>query len=500
MLSVRKTNPAPLSAVKTVSEPPSLSEVTLFGCVWSDDSKLTERTARVMRYCMKVARFRKAVLFSYVSPPRFDGITYRQMPKLSGISDWNIWVNRVIPQFIDTMYAMSVHEDGFIIQPELWDDRYLDYDYIGAPWKDNVVGNGGFNIESYRLLQLKMQADYCDPHRPSDYWVCRDKRQYFESNGIKFAPLVIAQQFSTEETLQTKPSFGFHGRNAAKEKYKLGWRLVEGSERSDVSTSEPDNTDQETGLNISVVYVYPVSGYEAKAKRFIASYKSKPAGIRHSLVVVTNGGPASDHTKRLFEDLSPTFFQHDNSGWDIGAYISVSKHLKCDMMLCIGADTHFSKAGWLKHFAEVWVKHGPGMYGSASSFEIRPHLNTSGFAISPKMLSSYPNRVVDRRSRYEFEWGKGAMWRRVRKAGQKVLMITADGGEWELDQWRTPPNIYRSGDQSNCWIFFSHSDEYAIASASEKLNMKLASDGLMNHNVYKLKHDIDSVSPEAFEL
>jgi hypothetical protein len=34
---------------------------------------------------------------------------------------------------VDTEFAILVHEDGFIVNPECW--RWvLKYDYIGAPW------------------------------------------------------------------------------------------------------------------------------------------------------------------------------------------------------------------------------------------------------------------------------------------------------------------------------------------------------------------------------
>ena len=47
--------------------------------------------------------------------------------------------------YIDTEFCLVIQADGFIINPKLWDNDWLNYDYIGAPWwydSDNV-GNGG---------------------------------------------------------------------------------------------------------------------------------------------------------------------------------------------------------------------------------------------------------------------------------------------------------------------------------------------------------------------
>lgn len=127
---------------------------------------------------------------------------------------------------------MSVHEDGFPIRPDLWSEQFLKYDYIGAPWQDNVVGNGGFNIESQRMLQEKQTLPPSfNPVAPSDNYVCRIHRDTLEKRGVTFAPTEVAVEFSTELTGQAWPSLGFHGRRFQQAKYALGWQLVAESEQ-----------------------------------------------------------------------------------------------------------------------------------------------------------------------------------------------------------------------------------------------------------------------------
>src|SRR4051812_24457294 len=50
------------------------------------------------------------------------------------IDKWNYKIIYELPNYITTEYCMLIHSDGYIINPLLWDDSWLSYDYIGAPW------------------------------------------------------------------------------------------------------------------------------------------------------------------------------------------------------------------------------------------------------------------------------------------------------------------------------------------------------------------------------
>jgi len=207
-----------------------LHGVTLWACCWSADATNLDRTVRVLNYCRKFFEFDDILLFSHLALPHsaIGWCRYIQIPHLD-MNGFNIFVNRVAPLAIETRYAMAVHEDGFPIMPSLWRNEFLDYDYIGAPWNDGVVGNGGFSIESRKLLIAKMALPpYPTPNSKvaSDYYVCRVHRKALEDQGIRFAPVELAIEFSTELTGHPWPSYGFHGRHRQAQKYKLGWELI----------------------------------------------------------------------------------------------------------------------------------------------------------------------------------------------------------------------------------------------------------------------------------
>jgi hypothetical protein len=125
-----------------------------------------------------------------------------------------------LPKLITTDYCLNIHDDGFVINPHLWTNDFLNYDYIGAPWKNygqrNRVGNGGFVLRSNKFIQLTKYLHH-RPNRHDDGELCIDYYDYFISKGCKYAPLELAAKFSLESKIpeceyNLDNCFGFHGR------------------------------------------------------------------------------------------------------------------------------------------------------------------------------------------------------------------------------------------------------------------------------------------------
>ena len=138
-------------------------------------------------------------------------------------------------QHIQTSHCLVVQADGFVLNPQKWQAHFLDYDYIGAPWPQqlmlqpgnfllnmeaNQVGNGGFSLRSEKLLQETAKIDFDSLSLPSlseDLVICHFLLDQMINAGIKFPRPELAAQFSVEspnaaygQTPHT--SFGFHGK------------------------------------------------------------------------------------------------------------------------------------------------------------------------------------------------------------------------------------------------------------------------------------------------
>ena len=87
--------------------------------------------------------------------------------KIDNVDDWNKAVIYDLPKYVFTSHALFIHGDSEIINPRLWKDEWLKYDFAGSPWPlpiDNYsyrtpkgrlirVGNG-VGLRSKKLMDL----------------------------------------------------------------------------------------------------------------------------------------------------------------------------------------------------------------------------------------------------------------------------------------------------------------------------------------------------------
>jgi hypothetical protein len=127
------------------------------------------------------------------------------------------YVIRELPKLVTAEHFMIIHRDGYPLNPEKWEDEFLKYDYIGAPWGPEpwAVGNGGFSIRSKRLAWWAMEQPWSDTEN-EDWHLCVNLRKAAIAAGFTFAPLEVAARFSLETDIPALPRtlknvFGFHG-------------------------------------------------------------------------------------------------------------------------------------------------------------------------------------------------------------------------------------------------------------------------------------------------
>lgn len=167
-------------------------------------------TIEAMKKCLEQMAFGQALLLM----PKTD---YKQYNEFVAMELW---------KYINTDYCLLFQNDGYILDGSLWDDEFLKYDYIGAPWpakthytKDGQevrVGNGGFSLRSKKLLFAPTRLGLKFTDKGTGFWhedgfLCVHYRKELEDYGIKFAPVEVAARFSTELTVpETIKSFGGH--------------------------------------------------------------------------------------------------------------------------------------------------------------------------------------------------------------------------------------------------------------------------------------------------
>ena len=189
----------------------SLTDVTLL-CVETRDPELAHWS---IKQCTDKVSFAKVVLLTnleYVKEPRPD-IEYVQASHIRTTRDYSELLLTGIEQYVSGTHVLIIQWDSFVTEPQLWQDQFLDYDYIGPVWPhhpEHPVGNGGFSLRSVKLLKAIKRPGFMKKH-PEDYCICVDNKEFLEKQcGIHFAPLEIAEQFAVERS-SWHSAFGFHG-------------------------------------------------------------------------------------------------------------------------------------------------------------------------------------------------------------------------------------------------------------------------------------------------
>jgi hypothetical protein len=77
----------------------------------------------------------------------------KALPCVRSYEDYNAFVVCDLGEYFSTSHCLLIQEDGYVLDYQAWSDEFLEYDYIGAPWYDNVVGNGGFSLRSKRFCE-----------------------------------------------------------------------------------------------------------------------------------------------------------------------------------------------------------------------------------------------------------------------------------------------------------------------------------------------------------
>jgi hypothetical protein len=135
--------------------------------------------------------------------------------KISSKGEYSQFIIKELDKYIETDFVLIIQHDGYVLDPSAWDDGFLEYDYIGAPWLESDgynVGNGGFSLRSKKLQHILATDDFIQSnHSAEDVTICRLYRPYLEEKyGIKFAPEELADKFSFELREPCQPTFGFH--------------------------------------------------------------------------------------------------------------------------------------------------------------------------------------------------------------------------------------------------------------------------------------------------
>ena len=128
------------------------------------------------------------LLSSSLPEKKYSDIEYVSVMPM-GRSDANRFFMKDLHKYIETSHCLYVQADSFVVNADLWKEEFLEFDYIGAPWpneiritqsylnqhpelgsrissplvlnmKENCVGGGGFSLRSRKLLKTVAKINF----------------------------------------------------------------------------------------------------------------------------------------------------------------------------------------------------------------------------------------------------------------------------------------------------------------------------------------------------
>lgn len=172
-------------------------------------------TVAALRRAMAVANFGDCVLFTDLADEiAAPGIRVVKIERITSSAAYSQFVLRNLVDHLTLQHCMLVQWDGYPTHPQLWEDAFLECDYIGAPWPQfndgHDVGNGGFSLRSRKLMEACREPGMTIGH-PEDVMIGRVNRSALEKRGMRFADTSLAARFSCERSGNLNMTFGFHG-------------------------------------------------------------------------------------------------------------------------------------------------------------------------------------------------------------------------------------------------------------------------------------------------
>src|SRR5262245_3678070 len=74
------------------------------------------------------------VLYLTDTDLKADGIEVIKIKPLKTWKAYNEFIMRHLHEYFTTSHCLVLQHDGYVLNGDCWDDKFLEYDYIGALW------------------------------------------------------------------------------------------------------------------------------------------------------------------------------------------------------------------------------------------------------------------------------------------------------------------------------------------------------------------------------
>ena len=175
------------------------------------DVKISESSLALQKSLEQLAFGDVIFCTSKTNEVKEKNVKLMHVDKMNSISDYDNFICKELHKYVTTSHVLNIQWDGYVLNGSAWNEKFLQFDYVGAPWPWDQTGmNAGFALISKKLLAELATGDY--ESSPFDINVTKKYRKRLEDKGFKFADPETAASFSAENVPYTG-QLGWHGEN-----------------------------------------------------------------------------------------------------------------------------------------------------------------------------------------------------------------------------------------------------------------------------------------------
>jgi hypothetical protein len=195
-----------------------LPSVTLI-CV---DGVNAQRAVNVLEHCKSLVDFGAVKLLTHFETGYEHEV--KIMP-LKSLIAYSVFCLTELHKYFDTSHVLIVQRDGWILNPQSWNNDWLQYDYIAPLFvQHDDVGSGGFSLRSKKIMEGAAKRYRAWDGTDADAHLLQNTIGSYEDgvlslqmkyDGYKYAPLDEAGKFCQAGNRNTQyyhpHPLGFHG-------------------------------------------------------------------------------------------------------------------------------------------------------------------------------------------------------------------------------------------------------------------------------------------------
>ena len=72
---------------------------------------------------------------------KYPDIEYVPIKPMMNLDEYSKAMIEDLHKYFETTYCLVIQADSFVVNHKLWKDEFLKYDYIGAPWSNELIIN-----------------------------------------------------------------------------------------------------------------------------------------------------------------------------------------------------------------------------------------------------------------------------------------------------------------------------------------------------------------------